>query len=483
MVLINKNKIYLKNTLSNKKEVFKSNKRKKVGMYHCGPTVYNKAHIGNLVTYIFADVLRRFFEQSGYKVNQVINVTDVGHLTDDSDNGEDKMENSAKKQGVKIQSIAEKYFNEYVEDLKKLNVDVDKIVFPKATNHIEEQIEMIRSIEKAGYTYKITDGIYFDTEKLSDYGVLGNIKVENLKAGARVEINDEKKNQTDFALWKFSKPEDKRQQEWQSPWGIGFPGWHIECSAMARKYLGPNFDIHTGGVDHINIHHNNEIAQSKVADKKLLANYWLHTNHILLNDSKISKSIGNVVYISDLESKKINPALFRYWYLTSHYSTPVNFTWSSLVTLQKPFQKISNLLKKEEVNANNIKNIKFNKKYYDKAMFALSDNLNTAAAISVISEILNDKNLIDAEKASTIYRINLVLGIDFSQKATLETVGTPEDIKTDAGIPTEIMALANERQLARDIKDFAKSDEIRGKISELGYKIIDKGDEFSIEKQ
>ncbi len=486
MVLIKK-KIYFKNTLTGQKELFKSNKRNRVGMYHCGPTVYNKAHIGNLTAYIFADVLRRLFEQQKYLVSQVINVTDVGHLTDDADDGDDKMESAARKTGFKVSSIAQKYFSEYLADLISLNVEVEKIIFPKATDHIEEQIELIQKIEKGGYTYTTSDGIYFDTKKFPGYGALGKVDIDGLKEGARVEINKEKKNPTDFALWKFSKSEDKRQQEWSSPWGVGFPGWHIECSAMARKYLGQNFDIHTGGIDHIQIHHNNEIAQSKAADGELLANYWLHANHILLNGQKISKSVGNVLYLSDFVEKNINIAIFRYWYLTSHYSSSVNFTWDSILAVKKPFDKIvvfiKSSIKEMGIGPNNLDGIykfriesvlkKANKKYYNRALESLNQDVNTAGAIAVISEIIKDVNLNNLVKMATILKIDQILGIGFMKHAL-------NLIDGDAKIPTEVIALAEKRNLARLGRKFEESDLIRDEIQSRGYDIIDQDESYVI---
>jgi cysteinyl-tRNA synthetase len=294
-------KIYLKNTLTGELDKFKPLKRKKVSMYHCGPTVYNKAHIGNISSYIFADILRKVFEVNGYTVKQVINITDVGHLTDDGDLGEDKVEKEARSRGLKAKDITKKYTEMFLDDLKDLNIDVSKIEFPKATEYIDKQIDLIKEIEKKGYTYKTSDGIYFDTSKFDEYGMLGNINIEGLKEGARVVVNDEKKNNTDFALWKFSDLNEKRQQEWDSPWGVGFPGWHLECSAMSHDILGDQFDIHTGGIDHINTHHNNEIAQSTIGYGKLPAKYWLHANHIMLNGEKISKSTGNVIYLDEVK--------------------------------------------------------------------------------------------------------------------------------------------------------------------------------------
>ncbi len=333
-------KTFFHNTLSGEIELFEPIKTGEVSMYHCGPTVYSKAHIGNMRAYIFADILKRFFLYQGYKVNQVINITDVGHLTDDGDGGDDKVEKKAREAKLRAQDIINEVTKYFFDDLKLLNINTENTLFPKATDHIKEQIEMIQILEKKGHTYQTSDGIYFDTSTYPPYGKLGNINLENLKEGARVEINEEKKNPTDFALWKFSKLEDKRQQEWESPWGIGFPGWHIECSAMSKKYLGETFDIHTGGIDHIPVHHNNEIAQSESANGKEQANFWLHFKHILINNEKISKSLGNDIYIDDLLKKNISPLAYRYWLLTADYKTQINFTWEALIASKTAYEKL-----------------------------------------------------------------------------------------------------------------------------------------------
>jgi len=450
--------IYLKNTLSGEIEKFKPLNSKKIGMYNCGPTVYNKAHIGNISSYIFADTLKRLFENQGYYVDQVINITDVGHLTDDSDNGEDKMEKASQMTGNSAVSISKKYTDLFFKDLTKLNIDIGKIKFPKATDHISEQIDLIKKLDEVGMIYETSDGVYFNTAKYSDYGKLGNINIEELKEGARVDSNNEKINPADFALWKLSKIGQKRQQEWNSPWGVGFPGWHIECSAMSRKYLGETFDIHTGGIDHIPTHHNNEIAQSEGAFGKPLANYWMHFNHIMLNGEKISKSIGNVLYIDDLEEKGYSPEIFRYWFLTSHYSTPANFTWESLSASKSAFLKL-----KRFVIENNIPNKKgkVNKKYYKLALKELNHDLGTPEAIAVIWELLKDKKINDFDKTRTILELDNFLGLDLISKFK------------ESIIPKNIMGLLSERNKAKNNRDYSESDRIRGEILNKGYKIQD----------
>ncbi|HKZ34226.1 MAG TPA: cysteine--tRNA ligase, partial [Candidatus Nanoarchaeia archaeon] len=316
--------IKLYNTLTRKKEVFKPLKKGQVGVYTCGPTVYWYQHIGNLRTYIFADILKRVFLYNNYKVKHIINVTDVGHLTSDADTGEDKIERAAKREGKTAREIADYYLRIFQEDFKKLNI-LEPNSWPKATEHIKEQIELIKKLEEKGFTYKTNDGIYFNTGKLKDYGKLARLKIRGLQAGKRISLG-EKKNKTDFALWKFSPLGEKRQQEWDSPWGIGFPGWHIECSAMSMKYLGENFDIHTGGQDHIQIHHTNEIAQSEAATGKPFVRYWLHGAWLLFRGRKISKSLGGLYTISELEKLGFEPIDFRYLCLGTHYRKPLSFT-------------------------------------------------------------------------------------------------------------------------------------------------------------
>ena len=311
----------LYNTLTRKKETFKSLKKGKTGIYSCGPTVYWYQHIGNLRSYIFADILRKILEFNKYEVNQVINVTDVGHLTSDADDGEDKLEKAAEKEGKKAEDISKYYYDIFIEDLKKLNIKMPSI-WSWATKHIKEQIELIKKLEKKEFTYKTSDGIYFDTTKFKDYGKLSRKKIEDLEWGKRIDMR-EKRNKTDFALWKFSKPGDKRQQEWDSPWGVGYPGWHIECSAMSMKYLGETIDIHTGGEDHIPIHHENEIAQSEAATGKRFVNYWMHGAFLQLGGKKMAKSSGKILTISELEGKGFGALDYRYFTLQHIIENPL----------------------------------------------------------------------------------------------------------------------------------------------------------------
>jgi cysteinyl-tRNA synthetase len=349
--------------------------------------------------------MRIVFEFQNFKVKQVINITDVGHLISDADSGDDKVELESKKRGLKAKEITQEITNLFFEDLKKLNIEIKKIKFPRATKYIKEQIKLILKLEKKGFTYVINDGVYFNTSKYKDYGKLGNIKLENLQEGARVEFNTQKRNPTDFALWKFSKENEKREQEWNSPWGIGFPGWHIECSAMSEKILGQPFDIHTGGIDHIATHHNNEIAQSECANGVKLANYWLHVNYLTIDGKKISKSIGNTLYLDDLEKNNILIEAFKYWMLTAHYSSALNFTFDSVKAAETAFQKIINTFV-------NVKIGKVDKNYLEKILTNLNEDFNSPKAIATIWEIIKDDNLKIEDKKATIIKADEMLGLN-----------------------------------------------------------------------
>lgn len=458
-----------KNTLTGKLEDFKPIKKSflgktKVGMYSCGPTVYSQSHIGNLRVFVFADLIKRTLEFNNYKVKQVINITDVGHLTSDSDDGDDKVETQAKKEGKTADFITKKYTDLFFKDLDILQIDRSKIIFPKATNHIKEQINLIQKLEKKGFTYKISDGIYFDTSKFQKYGKLGNIDIQGLKEGHRVERNNEKKNPTDFSLWKFSG-DIKRQQEWDSPWGIGFPGWHLECSAMSMKYLGKSFDIHTGGIDLIPTHHNNEIAQSESCTNKTFVKYWLHSNHIQINGQKISKSLGNVLYLEDLKKEGFNPMSYKFFLYGAHYSTLLNFTNESLTASQKALYKIYEFLNKTNTRGS------VNKKYLKIFTDAINDDLNTAKSIATIFDLLADSEVLDSDKKSTILKFNDVLNLGFEN---------PEI--TEAEVPEKVRKLAEERKLARIKKDWAKADLLREKINSCGFEIKDLGEKYEITK-
>jgi len=442
------------NTLTRKKEVFKPIKNKTAGVYTCGPTVYWYQHIGNLRSYIFSDILKRVLLYDGYKVKHVMNVTDVGHLTSDADEGEDKIEKAAQKEHKNAKEIAEYYLKIFKEDFKKLNI-IEPNVWSKATEHIAEQIELIKKLEKNGFTYKTSDGIYFDTSKMKDYGKMANLKNQKLEAGKRIDLG-EKKNITDFALWKFSPSTDsgqaKRQQEWNSPWGIGFPGWHIECSAMSMKHLGEHFDIHTGGIDHIPVHHTNEIAQNEGATGHKVVNFWIHGEFLTSAGEKISKSKGGLFTLSELEEKGFNPMAFRYLMFTAHYRTPLNFSLQALQEAQNGYERLNNII--SEIKDDK----KINKKYLEEFEKAIDNDLDMPKALSVLWKMLRDQKAIG--KIKTIAEMDKVFGLDLLKK---------EELK----IPQEVEKLINERETARKNKDFKKSDELRDKIKELGYLVED----------
>jgi cysteinyl-tRNA synthetase len=450
----------LYNTLTRKKEVFKPIKKGEVGMYTCGPTVYWYQHIGNLKAYIFADILRRTLEYNNYKVKQVINVTDVGHLTSDADEGEDKMEKAAAKEGKSAQDIAKVYFDLFLGDLKKLNIQ-EPAIWCKATEHIKEQIALIKRLEEKGFTYKTPDGIYFDTSKFKNYGKLAKLNIEGLKAGQRIDMRD-KKNKTDFALWKFSEEYGKRQQEWDSPWGKGFPGWHIECSAMSMKYLGETFDIHTGGVDHIPIHHTNEIAQSECATGKKFVNYWGHENFLTFKGEKVSKSKGGLFTISELEEKGFEPLVYRYFILSGSYRKPIDFSLEILKSSQISYRRLKNICETIEDDK------KTNKEYIEEFKKEMNDDLNTPKALQVLWKLVRNEK---AEgKYKTIEEIDKIFGLKLLEKEKID-------------IPEEVKKLAEEREKARKEKNWKKSDEMRDKIKKLGYVVNDTAEGWEIKKE
>ena len=448
------------NTLALKKEFFKPIKNKKAGIYTCGPTVYNFVHIGNLRTYIFEDILRRTLEYNGYKVKHVMNITDVGHLSSDEDTGEDKIEKSAREQKKSAWEIAGFYTKQFQKDIIELNIESAHLM-PKATEHIKEQIGLIKILEKKGFTYKTKDGIYFNTSKFKDYGKLGKLKKKIDQKYGRIKPSKEKRNLADFALWKFSPPAGgkKRQMEWKSPWGMGFPGWHIECSAMSTKYLGQPFDIHAGGIDHIPVHHQNEIAQSEAAYDKPLAKYWLHGEFLVIDQKKMSKSEGNFITLNILKEKNFNPLSYRFFVLSSHYRKPLNFSWEALEAAQRGlehlYNQISNL--KSQISKTGNINSDFKKKFLEK----INDDLNTPKALAVVQEILKSRLITDDCKLATILDFDKVLGLKI--KESLATAKIPEKVKK----------LADRRELARQSKNWQEADKLRKQIRKLGYEIED----------
>lgn len=461
-------KIY--NTLTRKKEKFRPISGKTVKMYTCGPTVYDFAHIGNFRAYISADVLKRYLLYKGYKVKHVMNITDVGHLTSDSNTGEDKIVKGAKREGLTAWQIAKKYTDAFFIDAKKLNIIKPDIV-AKATDHIKEQIDFIKQLEKKGFTYTINDGVYFDTSKLKDYGKLIRLNIEKLRAGARIERVAGKKNDTDFALWKFSPKGKKRDMEWDSPWGKGFPGWHIECSAMSIKYLGKHFDIHTGGIDHIPIHHTNEIAQNEALIGSRTVNHWVHSEFLILGATRMGKSEGNLIKISDLEIEKHSLLAYRLLVLTAHYRDPLHLNTESFAAADITYKRLTSDIQrmigaKGEGKSRISSFITQAKKDFVKAM---DDDLSTPRALSAIFTMLNNANRTTGRMYNKIEGIKLhEFMLDADEVLGLEL----KNIRVEK-IPLRVKKLTKDREKARKEGDFTKADKIRAEIEKLGYKIED----------
>ncbi|TKJ17269.1 cysteine--tRNA ligase [Candidatus Woesearchaeota archaeon B3_Woes] len=450
----------LYNTLTRKKELFKPIKKGHVGMYSCGPTVYWYQHIGNLRTYIFNDILKRVLNYNNFKTKHVMNYTDVGHLTSDADTGEDKIEKAAKKEGKTAKQISEYYASVFEKDCKKLNIIPPNIIC-KATDHIKEQIALVKLLEKKGFTYQTSDGVYFNTSKLKDYGKLGLIDLEGLEAGKRVSLG-EKRNKTDFALWKFSDTLKKRQQEWKTKWGIGFPGWHLECSAMSSKYLGKQFDIHTGGEDHIQVHHTNEIAQSEAAfNVKPWVKYWLHGAFLTHKSEKISKSTGGLYTISDLEKNGFTALAYRYFCLNTSYRKQLNFSLEILEGAKNSYERLKNIIidLKSKKDSNKTKEFE---KYRKQFKEYIDDDLNMPKALSVLWDVLRDEKLGSKEKLELAYDFDKVFGLDI------------KDIEEEKQkLDKEIKELIEQREKARKNKDYSKADKIRDDLKKKGIVLED----------
>lgn len=466
------------NTLSRVQEKFVPLSSNYVGLYTCGPTVYSRAHIGNFRAYIFTDILKRVLLKAGYEVRHVMNITDVGELSD-GDLGQDKMLIGAKRENITAWEVAKKYTELFIQDRERLNILPPSIIC-KATDHIQEQINLVKKLSEFGYTYKTVDGIYFDTSRLSDYGKLARLNVSGLEAGIRVEMG-QKRNKTDFALWKFSVPGEKRDMEWLSPWGVGFPGWHIECSAMSMKYLGEQFDIHTGGIDHINVHHTNEIAQSEGATgKKPFVKYWMHLNFLNFGKQKMSKSVGNIKNLDQLSDDGIEPMAFRYLCLTAKYRQSLNADNNAFMSAQESYTKLRSKIREisAEINGNfdKIKYVRKNKlvdDYRCQYYASLADDLNTPVALSVLWTMIKDKLLKAKEKISLVLEFNEILG--FNTETLLD--------KASLEIPYSVLALAEQRQSYKNAKQWSKSDRIRQEINKSGYEILDKKVGYEIHKK
>ena len=455
----------LYNTLTRKKEIF-TPIQEIVRIYSCGPTVYSYAHIGNFRSYVFMDTLRRVLKYNGYKIKHVMNITDVGHLESDADEGEDKIAKAARRENKDPYEIAKYYTDIFLRDMERLNIDRPEIIC-KATDHIQEMIEFVSDIVKNGYGYETSKGIYFDISKLDKYPVLSDRKVDEQIAGARVEVDTEKRNPEDFALW--IKAPEKHLMKWESPWGLCYPGWHIECSAMSSKYLGEEFDIHTGGIDHIPTHHENEIAQNKGRCGKIPAKFWMHCNFLQIDGGKMSKSLGNIYTIDDLKEKGIDPLAYKLFCFTSHYRNKLNFTFegatssnTSLIRLKEGYQK--HIEGRDKVDVDVIS--EFEEKFHT----AINDDLNMPSAMSVVWDVVRFPKK-SKDLADILLKFDEVLGLKIDEK-----------INEKVDIPEEIQKLIEERKVARENKDFELSDQIRDIIKEKGYIIKDSKEGMQIEK-
>lgn len=449
--------IRLYNSLSKTKEEFKPIKKKEVGLYTCGPTVYDYPHIGNLMPYIVWDVLKKVLKVDGYKVKHIMNITDVGHLTSDADQGEDKLVKASRESGQNAWQIAEFFIKVFRNNLSSLNID-EPSKFIRATESIKEQIEFVRLLDQKGYLYKISDGMYFDTSKIADYGRLANLANVELQEGARVEKNEEKRNPSDFAVWKFSPEDRTRDMEWESPWGLGFPGWHLECSVMSRLELGDTFDIHTGGMDHLTVHHPNEMAQSQAVTGKLQANYWLHNAFIKYEGGKMSKSNGTFITLEELRAKGFSPMSYRFLILQNHYRKPLNFSLESLQAAQNGLAAIVRAIAFYPKAKGDCKELE--EEFYE----AISDDLNTSKALAVLQKVI-ESDCKDNAKLATILKMDEVLGL------RLEGL-----VKNALDITGEAVVILEERIKARDNKDWPSADRLRDKLTALGVEVQDTPD-------
>jgi len=470
--------VFFSNTLTRSKDRFFSSVPGIVTLYSCGPTVYSEAHIGNLRTYVMADLVARTLSSAGYHVRRVINITDVGHLVSDADTGEDKMTVGAIKEGKRAQEIAERYATMAIEDMKSVGLLTEDILFPRATHYIKEQIAMIELLQKKGHTYKTKDGIYFDTTTFSNYGILGGLSDKDIKDGtnytlqdrmrvashARIKDNQEKINAADFALWKFSEPGKNREQEWRSPWGLGFPGWHIECSAMSKALLGTSIDIHTGGMDLIPIHHNNEIAQSEAVSGRPFSGFWIHGAFLLMNNEKASKSVGNVVYLHEVLERGYHPRALRYLFLQASYRSPLSFSWETLSASSEGLERLWKLCRecKEES-----KGIAVSSTIRDELITCLRDDLGTPKALALLWETLKDEDISAKIQWGVILAAEEVLGLLLSNP--------PQENKDldSSAIPEKVHGLVAEREEARKSGNYVSADELRIHIQSWGYAVED----------
>ncbi len=453
--------VFLTNTLSGTKELFIPLKPGIVTMYSCGPTVYSRAHIGNLRAYVFSDTIARTLAMAGYRVRRVINITDVGHLVGDGDEGVDKMAVGASREQTTPEAIAERYTKLFIDDIGELHVDPSDILFPHATEYIKEQIALAKTLEEKGFAYRLSDGLYFDTEKFPGYGKLGGVSRAHLEAGARVEVVAGKRHPADFVLWRAAKPNDL--QQWDSPWGRGNPGWHIECSAMIRSLLGQEIDIHTGGEDHISVHHNNEIAQSEAASGRQFVRYWMHSAFLTMGGEKASKSLGNVVYLSDVVDKGFHPLALRYFFLQAHYRTPLSFSWDALAAAGSALDRLWKL--SLEI-AEESRSISEPSEVRDNFLATMRDDLATPQALAALWDALRSEEYTPEEKWGLIETADAHLGLSLLTPPKSDGLTLEE-------MPSEMQDMLARREAARNSKDFAEADRLRTAIEERGYRVDD----------
>ena len=436
-----------------------------VGLYTCGPTVYDFQHIGNYRTFLFEDTLKRVLRWNGYRVRHVMNITDVGHLTSDADTGEDKMEKGARRTGRTAWEIAALYTQAFEDDLAALNIDPPDVL-PRATDHIPEQIAFIADLERRGFTYRTADGIYFDTSRQADYGFLARLDKAGLAAGKRVDVG-EKRNATDFALWKLSPPDSARQMEWDSPWGKGFPGWHIECSAMAQRYLGDYFDIHCGGEDHISVHHTNEIAQTEARVGTRLANFWMHGYFLLANDAKMAKSAGEFLRIGALVEHGYDPLDFRYLCLTGHYRSQLNFTWDALDAARTGLSRLRAGFHALPLDADTPADEALTTQFAGH----INDDLNVPRALAVAWEALRG-DLPDAVRRATLARFDEVFGLRLAEWRPAADEA-----------PADVRSLAEARAEARRARDWPGADRLRAQLHAAGWEMEDRADGYTLKRR
>lgn len=457
--------ITLHNTASKKNDLFQPIKAGVMKMYSCGPTVYNYIHIGNLRAFLLSDIIRRTFEYAGYKVTQVMNITDFGHLVGDADDTEDKMLLGLKREGLEptmdnMYLLASRYADAFKEDIAAMNIKTPQAM-PRASEHVKGMIAYIEVLMHKGYAYKTSDGVYFDVAKFPAYGALGGTSTLQSASHSRIGENSEKHDPRDFALWKFNP-----DMGWDAPWGKGFPGWHIECTAMSTQYLGKTFDIHTGGIDHIAIHHNNEMAQAEAANGKTYAHYWLHSEFITIDNTKLSKSLGNEIVLRQLRDRGISPLAYRYWLLTGHYRQSMNFTWEAVEAAQTALYRALRIF--ADLRGSGTVVPAYQQKFKD----AIFDDLDTPKAIAILWELLKDESVSAGDKRATILDFDRVLGVGFSlTDAERGVIGSQVVGKSD--VPADIQALVDEREVARKARDFAEADRLREALRQKGFVVED----------